>query len=276
MRLQLIYTLFVVLVFTVFWMGSSNGPAAAQMEDRTGSPLSGGLTCQLCHNAGQFSPTIQAQILEDTVPVTAYEPGKTYTFKITITPTTGVPMGYGYQAVALTGASNANGGTFGTAPAGQHVITLNNRQYPEHSEPNDTNVFVIPWTAPATPGAGPVRFYASGNAVNLNNSSGGDGAVRLNPPLTLEEKITSATPAPDEAGALSVYPNPASGFIHLKTPDRPAEKFRLRILDLNGKSWPVSDPGSSSGLDIGHLPPGIYLLEYSAADKVTTRRFVKV
>ncbi len=276
MRLRLITALFVVFVFTAFWMGSSNGPAAAQMEDRTGSPLSGGLTCQLCHNGGQFSPVIQAQILDDTVPVTAYEPGKTYTFKITVTPTTGTPLAYGYQAVALTGAGNANGGSFGAAPAGQQVITLNGRQYPEHSAPSDTNVFMIPWTAPDTSGAGAIRFYASGNAVNLNNSSGGDGAVRLNPPLTLTEKITSAASAPGKPTGLSLYPNPASGFIYLKTAEQPEGKVRLRILDLNGKTWPVQNPGLASGLDIGHLPPGIYLLEYADGAKVVTRRFMKI
>ena len=279
MHLRLLYTLFVAGLAAILWTGSSGGPGAVQGEDRTGSPLSGGLTCQLCHNGGQFSPTIQAQVLDDTLPVTAYQPGKTYTFRVVVTPTTGTPAAYGYQAVALIGEDNANGGAFGEAPQGQHVVTLSNRQYAEHSMPNDTNVFVIPWTAPEQ-GSGPVRFYASGNAVNLNNSSGGDGAVRLNPPLTLQEDPVSSVFAPAFAET-SIFPNPAADFIRFKSDQGSAGINNIRITDLNGKNWleQRSLTGSSHSIpevDIRHLPDGIYLVEFAVGNRSITRKLVKI
>lgn len=194
-------------LLTWILLSNSGGVANRQAVDRTGSPLGTG-SCGSCHSGGNFSPTLSIQLLDGNTPVTRYSPGKVYEARVSIAASNN-PRGYGFQLVALSGAGNIRGGTFGDAPAGFSKVTLANRVYVEQSSVRSSPVLSIPWTAPAA-GSGSVRFYSAGLAVNGNGGTGGDSPVQLNLPVIIDEDASSislsssAVAFPAEGGTQSV------------------------------------------------------------------------
>ncbi len=155
-----------VVAGTLLLLSYSTGPGNAGLRV-TGSPVDQG-TCVMCHtshplNSGTGSITISG--------LTSYTPGSTYTMTVTVTNSS--INRYGFQLVALVDANNNNAGSL-TAGSGMHVVTLNGRQYIEHSTPSSSGVFTFTWTAPST-NVGSVTFYAAGNAAeNPTGSPLGD------------------------------------------------------------------------------------------------------
>ena len=170
MKLKTTLTFFSLLTITFLLMNNAAGPGEVQGKDRTGSPLSEG-ACNVCHNDGAFNPAVSVELLKDNQPVDKYQPGETYNLKVTISPGQGDPPAFGFQAVALSGSNNDNAGSWGTPPTGIQTVTVDNRDYVEHSTPSSSNnSFEVEWTAPQA-GTGEVRIYAAGNAVNLNGEN---------------------------------------------------------------------------------------------------------
>ena len=108
-RTSVLYTLF-LLALAFLHLQNSNGAAAVQEADRTGSPLSTA-NCGACHGGGNFSPSLEASLLDEGMPVNSYTPGKDYTVRLSIAAANN-PSAYGFQAVALKAADNTNAGTF--------------------------------------------------------------------------------------------------------------------------------------------------------------------
>ncbi|GJM35519.1 MAG: hypothetical protein DHS20C18_45200 [Saprospiraceae bacterium] len=281
MKFSYIYSFFALCVGAFFLLNNALGAAEIQGEDRTRSPLSGNTSCQTCHNSGTFSPTIAVEILDGSEMVSNYQPGKAYTLKVKITPTNGSPIRYGFQAVALMGDDNVNAGSFSTPPSGIQVITLNDRDYAEHSTPNTTDGnFEIEWVAPAA-GSGPVRFYSSGNAANGNGTSGGDGGVTLQTPLTLEESVTSGVFGTAALFVqMTVAPNPVQEQLTLSINNPASGNFQLAIRSLDGRLLQKRQMDIPAGqqnipLDVSDLNSGLYLLQLTDGQNVSTRKFVK-
>lgn len=157
----------------------SGGAGAVLGLDRTGSPLSGGVTCSACHSGGTGTTTISVQVLNGATPITQYTPGQTYT--ITATVINANQPEFGFQLVALK-SGNAQAGNFG-APStmNSQITTISTRQYFEHNGASSTGVFTTTWTAPAS-GFGNVTFYAVGNGVDGTGSQTGD---KVSSPITL-------------------------------------------------------------------------------------------
>lgn len=200
--------LFVAALATTLFMASSAGAGSVQQQDRTGGPLANQF-CGLCHSTGAFNPSINVKVLDGDTEVMAYQPGETYTLRITINADEGA-VGYGFQAVALTGGDNLQAGSF-TAGTGTQVTTLNGRDYVEHSMRSASNTFEVQWQAPTT-GLDDIRFYAAGVAANGNGTNAGDGAARLTAPLVL----TSTKRIPELAASLTAFPNPVTDALHLQ------------------------------------------------------------
>jgi hypothetical protein len=78
----------------------------------------------------------------------------------------------------------------------------------------------------------------------------------------------------------SVYPNPASHSINLDFAPWINEEFDIRILNLQGQSiWMKSGVTKSSirnGIDIRHLPPGLYFLTLLCGQEKAVKRFTKI
>lgn len=275
MKLKIVYTLLTVFGLALFFLNNSAGPAEVQGLDRTGSPVSPG-PCAFCHNAGAFTPTMTLEILEEDLPITAYVPGQTYKMVVNIN-ATGTPVGYGFQAVALT-STNANAGSFINPPTGIQVTPLNGRQYAEHSSRSTSPSFAIDWTAPPA-GTGNVNFYAAVTAVNGNNANSGDGSVFLNNPVVLEE-VTVGTKE-EILDAFSIYPNPAKELVSLDLSAKKAGVYQVGIHNMQGQqvmqtSFQLSNGFQQEQLNVSQLPSGHYTLiisnEMGAAQQILVKQ----
>lgn len=279
MKRKTLYAIFVAAFSAVLYFNYSGGPAAGGAGDVSGSPLSGGI-CTSCHGGGSFAPTVSAQLLKNGSPVTQYEPGEDYTFRLTITPTNGTPSRYGFQAVALRGESNANAGTWDSPPAGTRISTLSSRQYFEHSTPRPGSTFEIKWEAPVA-GSGSVRFYAAGNAVNNNGSTDGDAAAALTNALVISERSTSsAFEVAVLPAEIKAYPNPVEAQLNLKIQIKESGRYFLTLHDMLGKELQrktiqLLNGENQETLNVDHLAAGHYAVRLTDGKRVATQQIVK-
>ncbi len=158
------------LVFSSY----DNGVAEQQNQDRTGAPGSTAHCGVSCHNAQNYSPTLDIQLIDplSNTAVSEYIGGETYEIRYTISVATGTPNGYGFQSTALHD-NLENAGTFQNPGTAVQLEDVNGRHIIEHSEVHTENTFVSEWVAPMSGGA--VTFYASSVAVNGNGANSGDG-----------------------------------------------------------------------------------------------------
>jgi hypothetical protein len=281
MKIRLLYLLFFVAAGSVLFLNNAAGPAEVQGADRTNSPLSGGTSCSLssCHNSGSYSPGITAQLLDGETAVTAYEPGKTYTLRVSITGASNAE-GFGFQSVLLYGETNLNAGSFGTPPAGIQVIPLEDRQYAEHSTRSSSSTFAIDWTAPGE-GVGDIRLYAAGNAANGNGSNSGDQGVALQEPVVFMQAGTSNV---DDRllsfKEVRVAPNPAREGVLLTIDNEESGRYTMSLFDAVGKNifrqtMNLVQGSQSEWIDLADQPRGLYLLHISNGQKFFTQKILK-
>jgi len=261
--MRTIYMLFFAVAAGLLFLGNSSGAGAVQNADRTGGPLANGY-CGNCHTAGAFNPTMTLEILQNGNAVTAYQAGASYTMRITVNAGAGAQV-YGFQAVALL-PGNVQAGSF-AATAGTQVTELNNREYTEHSQRSNSNVFEIPWTAPAT-SQGEVKFYAASVAANNAAGSGGDGAVFLTNPVVLTEEVVATRDLPELATHLRVFPNPVADQLHLNLAVEATGVAKVALYNNLGQPlWQQTATlvvgNTTLAYDLSHLPAGHYVLEVS-------------
>lgn len=198
MKLQkTVFFFFLIAALYIVFTGSSSGRATAANADNTGAPGSS-QTCGSCHTGGSYgtvTASIQIFAAGTNTPVSAYVGGTTYDMKVTITASSGTPVGYGFQMTCLTTPGNApvaaaNTYTNLASNVKEKLVasgSFNGRRFVEHNNVTNNNIFAFSWTAPAA-GTGSVKFYASGNAVNGASGDNGDrGAAGVS--LTLPEAV---------------------------------------------------------------------------------------
>jgi len=221
-------TLFAFLGFALLYLTSySNGPTG-RAGDSTGSPLTQ-TACTSCHSGGNFDPVTEINLFDGTTTVTSYEPGKSYTLRLSTTAQNS-PAGYGFQAVVMD-AANANAGTFGTPPTDFKLTSAGSREFLEQSRVQAAASVEVEWTAPVA-GTGDVTVYVGGNAINGNGSTSGDNANLVE--LTLSEGSPSPTSAANASSEFSAYQTSAR-TLALKLGERLAFPVQYSIQDLSGK-----------------------------------------
>ncbi len=280
MKLKTTLTIFALLTISFLLINNAAGPGFVQDEDRTGSPLSSG-ACDTdgCHVDGAFDPSVSIELLKDNMAVDKYQPGESYSMKVTITASQGLPSAYGFQAVALSG-SNENTGAWGAIPAGMQELTLaNNRTYVEHSVPNSvTNFFECEWTAPQA-GTGDVTFYAAGNAVDLSNDETGDGAMAT--ALTLTEEEPDGVKSAQQLLTFTIFPNPVVEILNFKIGSRHSGIFDLQITDTQGKIVQMErlvliEGQNEKNINVSNLPNGLYLIHLAGEKESATQTMLKM
>lgn len=279
MKIRILYSLFLLLGSAVLFWNASGGAAAVQGADRTMSPLSDGTSCATCHNSGNFSPSLNVQLLDGDMAVSSYEPGKTYMLSVAVTGAEAAG-GYGFQSVLLYGDDDLNAGSFGTPASGMQVTPLNDRMYAEHSSRSNDNEFTIEWTAPES-GVGDIRLYASGNAANANGSVSGDQGIFLSSPVTLTEASTSNTsdriltfesirisPNPTQAGAMLTVDNRRPGLYTLSLFNAVGQNIKSQTINfVQGQQ--------TQWIDLSEQPKGIYFIRLSNGQQLLTRKILK-
>lgn len=279
MKCRILYSLFLLIASAILFWNASGGPALVQGADRTMSPLSNNTSCGTCHNSGDFSPSLNVQMLDGEAAVSTYEPGKTYTLRVAVTGADAA-LGFGFQAVVLSGNDNLNAGVFGDPPAGIQVTPLKDRMYAEHSMRSNSNIFTIPWTAPAG-GTGDIRIYAGGNATNANGSVTGDQGTFLASPLVLAEFGTSATQDHQLiVEALRIAPNPTQSGVLLTIDNQQPGKYTMTLINAVGQPLENQNlellPGrQSQWIDLSGYPAGLYFLQLSNGQQLLTRKILK-
>jgi hypothetical protein len=269
--------IFIVLLFLIFTSNAS-GPGAVQGIDRTGSPVGSG-SCHSCHSGGNFGTQVSLALRKDNQIVTQYEPGESYTLRITIN-TTNNPQRYGFQAVALIEDNNANAGSFGSPPSGTRITNIANRNYFEHSSPRNSNNISIEWTAPVE-GTGNVQFYAAGNAVNNNGDPSGDQPDILDLPFTVTEASTTGLFNIERLSVnLRLYPNPTTDQLTLDIAGAKRGQYQIQIIDILGrevlnKSVDLVTSQFVMPLNVSDLDPGQYYLKLTDGVAVASKAFLK-
>lgn len=74
-----------------------------------------------------------------------------------------------------------------------------------------------------------------------------------------------------QAPPLCIYPNPTKGIIEFRSD---LEFDKITILDIHGRSIRTV-PSSSTQIDIGDLPAGLYFIQFISANSVLTQRLIK-
>lgn len=123
-----------------------------------------------------------------------------------------------------------------------------------------TNVgFNITWTAPDNPDTVVVIASSSGgyDLVNLFASAGEAGSMLWVDDMTLNAGFIGIEEDYINEN-VSIYPNPATDFINISTPNLP-ENLRYAIFDMNGKQLLTGRVnGNNSQVDISTLASGVY------------------
>lgn len=121
-------------------------------------------------------------------------------------------------------------------------------------------------------------FYTGTYLVGLSVTSA-DGCAAATS-LTIEAGgISTRIPDPVERSALEIYPNPAQEYLWVELYAAPTQRYRLELLDLQGKLIHRETRrfigGKRERLEIADLPAGVYLLRLQNQDQRYTRKFVK-
>lgn len=285
-----IYIFLLGIAIWVLFLNSAGGYAAVYGEGVTGAPgdeMNGTTpkTCQFCHSTGAFgSPTMTIQFFDSTGTraITSYQAGKLYIVRVTITPNSGTPAGYGFQMIDLQSGTNANvKGFLPTAQqnTGIQVTTLskNARQYAEHNRSSLSNQFNIKWRAPLG-NVGNITFYAGGNAVNGNGDRSGDGATSKSAEL-LQSFVSTNDLAENIQISLSANPFTEGVTVRLTSPD--AHQLKVRVTNLVGQSvlfdnWKVTSGENQKTLDLSHLMRGAYMLQVIENQNIVTKKIIKL
>ena len=254
-----------LFVLTLGILGNSTGAGLNQGADRTGgSPFAQG-SCNSCHSGGSnYNPSLSVRLLNASgQQVTSYLPGMNYQLEVVVNTQTAASR-YGFQAVALTGNTNTQAGSFSTA-TGIRVTPINNRQYAEQAVKSSSNTFRTPWTAPAA-GSGDVRFYAAGLATNNNGGTSGDATASLSTPLTITELTSSNNEVNRANFVIKAFPNPVTEQLNITLEGHNSFSAQVNLYDANGRLVQAERrliaPGQSSWMmDVQWLAAGVYWLE---------------
>ena len=214
MKKMLLFSVFTLISMWIILSSRSGGLAAVGNQDNTGRP--GTSNSGSCHGGGSFGTSASIQVLDNNIAISTYFPGQTYTLRVTYSSSTGNPVGFGSQTVAvLSSNTNTNAGNLGNVVSSNTQISnLQGRQYLEQQQLNSSGVFEVSWTAPSS-GSGNVNFYSSGFAANGNGATSGDQATTAtltlsegNPcnSFTANELINNVSCNGGNDGSITLYP----------------------------------------------------------------------
>lgn len=267
-------------------MASKNGRAAVANWGNTGAPGDQMQTCVTCHGTGSdIQVLVNLDVLDgNNNPVgSEYQPGTTYTLKVTVDPQVGSPDAYGFQLLALNAALDQAGSevsTYANLSNNTQLSFASNtgRSYIEHDGPSATNEFTAEWTAP-TEGAGPITFYTCGNGVNLNNSTTGDGAGCVK--VQFNEGTVSSLSSVSTINNFKSYPNPVSDKMILEIESSEFQNAQWILTSTSGQKmdWRKTELKSGNNqleIDMNNYNPGIYFMQMNTAKGTFTQKVIKL
>ena len=282
--------------------GYKEGPALYGGYDCTGGETGlGNPTGCSCHSS--FADNGIALTLElDSagVPTTHYSGGKSYTVKITGTNNSGnnLPL-YGFQLGCIKGPSSlttpVNAGTWmAPYPTNVHYAAPNTAYYvlglveqgtqlsPTSGSGGNGTIYseTINWKAPNT-GTGTVSFWSVLNAVNGDNSSGGD-SWNVKHMIITEWPSNSGIASVDENPVqLTIFPNPARESITISCNLNETAQVEINMFGIDGRMVGNLMSGTlTQGEHNQHITlpstirPGIYFIQLIAGSQSNVQRII--
>ena len=259
----------VALCSLILFTSNRIGRGFASGQPVTTAPGEPGQYCGSfgCHFSGVFEPELQLSLLtEDGMIADEYTPGENYNVQLVIDHT-GNPAGFGFQMVALRDEDESAINNFMNLPQGVRQVNIANRQYIEQNTILPFDTITIDWTAPEQ-GAGAITIYASGNAVNGNGNSSGDGADTTR--LTINEKLTSSLVSFNLEDQINIFPNPASDLIRL------SGKLDYNNIELWNLEGQLLKRSKDKEVSIQDLNSGIYILRANYAEGTAVKQIIKI
>jgi subtilisin family serine protease len=92
---------------------------------------------------------------------------------------------------------------------------------------------------------------------------------------SLREDYVLSIQVPDGVERVSIYPNPANELISINNLN-PTQEYQLLLYDVQGHQVQyIKTKGTSAKIDVGHLKPGIYLLQVDGNGGKTTHKILR-
>jgi hypothetical protein len=254
------------------------------MSNSEGAPKATGAagegTCTQCHGGSVNSDANgSVAITIDGNPVN-FGPGLSYNINVTTTYTNRSRFGF---AMSAKNTSNSDIGTFSSNGNANVWVPTN---YATHSAAgtagtSGTKTWKFKWTAPAT-GTSAVTFYVAGMASN-NNNDDDPGDKVFTKTKVLPFSATAGVSETSSIASYSVFPNPASGTIHIEFCTRNAGIAEAALTDMQGRMVDVLmkeevSAGNFAGtFRLGeNVSPGLYLLSINqGGSTVVNKLFVE-
>ncbi len=230
-----------------------------------GDPAGGSLTCTVCHSGPPATP-ISGLITSD-IPAGGYTPNTTYTITATILRAGHSRFGFGISP------QNASGAFIGTLvnTNAETQLTGTGNNYITHAfdgtSGTGSKTWTFNWTAPPQ-GTGSATFYGAFNVANSNFTMNGD-TVDTSTLLVTEDLSTGPTELGPNERAFSVYPNPATDLITIRTHS-----------NLLGSTYMITDQAGrqvqsgkllreNTPIDLSALATGAYLIRIGEQESRT-------
>ena len=301
MKIKVLLFVFFAAALSVVLSSYRDGPMKHSGWDGTGAGTNTGCANGSgCHvSTSSLSPTVELDSAG--VAVTSYQPGGSYTIKISATNATTGTFGYfGFQlaTVSATGAGSASAiqaGTWGTSlpPNVQNTPGSGRTAFPiiEHSSAiaatsgsgGAGTIYSesIPWTAPAA-GTGSVEICGVINAV-----TGLDIAFLCDyqtaPPVTITEAVaTGIAPLSDKISGLNVYPTLMNENVTVAFDLKETSAINVSLISMDGQTVKMLMSQESFGqgtfkhaFNVEGLTPGIYLIRLQIGNESLISKVVK-
>ena len=291
MKVNILYTIFSLALLATISLSNSAGRAAGANQGNTGAPGDQMIgnnprTCQSCHATGDIQVLMSLEILDtENNPITAYTPEEVYTVSVSIDSAAGpAANGYGFQMVNLFDEDNTDVNGWTESGHSDNVklsaSTNTNRVYAEHNGVSDVNEFLVLWQAPEA-GKGDVSFYSAGIGANRNGSTSGDGAV-LPLKVTLNEGVISSIEDLSSIGiGIEVAPNPVKEQLTLKIQSEQQIPVNIQIINTTGQVFYQQRLNLIQGqqleqIDLSQLAKGVYFLQTTNGNAVSTQKIIKL
>ncbi|MEZ4920519.1 MAG: choice-of-anchor V domain-containing protein [Saprospiraceae bacterium] len=288
MKIKFTYTLAALLLCSIAFLGNKNGRASQAGKGNTGAPgdetSPSGLkrTCGYCHASTQIFSDMEITILDSMGnAISEYIPESQYTARVRVNATGNGIAGYGFQMIALrdSGYVDLDGFT-DMNPNNYKIATTNSngRTYAEHDNISSVDSFLVKWTAPPA-GTGNITFYASGNAVNGNGQSSGDGPC--NDSLKLTEAVLSSNLSLQvPTFELSAYPNPVQDQVNFVISVLKTEVYKVDVFNQSGQqvyngNTQLVNQYNQLRVDASNWTPGVYYARLSGAGQSKVIKLVK-
>jgi hypothetical protein len=191
---------------------------------------------------------------------------------VTINNSGGNPNGYGFQMTALAADGNQplSGYSNLASNVKQKTVAVgpqSGRTYVEQDGVTTNNEFTFSWTAPEA-GTGTVNFFASGNAVNLNNATSGDNVGATT--LALPEASTVNVANLETEVSVKSFPNPC---VDRLTIEAASAISHVVVIGMDGRIVAEQFPQTErTQLDASAWASGTYMATITSAEGTVIRR----